>query len=417
MTQASSFAPGLAAPRGDDPSPIGLLFPLRAGEFWERYPALPCFEAAPAARLPCVGEASFDSAEGVIRQSPCPPLHTAFLSRAGASEQRPCDAAEAVELFRRGHTISLERGGASFAPMLQLGRSLAAELGAFRSPVPSISVSPKGAGTPVHFDGLEVLVVQLAGRKRWHISRNTAVASPDFPFFPSAQGPGARGGIVPDYLTELPSPTQCDQPATVVLEPGAALFLPRGFWHETQALDDSVSVTFKLPLPTRYAVALEALAQHLRRDPHWRAPFTGAERGEALGRRDQDNLHQLLARLGGELCEVEVRPRAGARLRRNRHVALSLSRLAPDEPMLRVVCGADAPEVGLELPEQVLPVLEWLERRGEVTELELLRAFPEARVAGLRRLVEWLIERGALQTSGELQMGQAVLRLGNETFS
>lgn len=416
MTHARASAGGLALASGDDSSPIGVLFPVHAAEFWKGYPGLPCFEAAPTGRLPFCRETSFDSAEDVIRQSPCPPLHTAFICQGGASEQRRCDASEAVDLFRRGHTISLESGGASSARMLQLGRSLAAELGAFRSPVPSISVSPRGAGTPVHFDGLEVLVVQLAGRKRWHISRNTAVSSPDFPFFPSADGPGARGGVVPDYLTQLPSPALCAEPATYVLEPGAALFLPRGFWHETEALDDSVSVTFKLPLPTRYAVALEAVAQHLRRDPHWRAPFAGAG-GEALGPPNPDDVQQLLARLGTELCEVRSRPRTGAVLRRNRHVALSVSRLAPDEPVFRLVCGADPSEAGLELPDQVLPVLDWLERRVELTELELLRAFPEARVKGLRQLVQWLLDRGALQSSSELQMGQAVLRVSNETFS
>lgn len=150
-------------------------------------------------------------------------------------------------------------------------------------------VSPRGSGVPKHFDNREVFVVQISGTKRWELAPNTALPCP---LAPHVVG-GSVHALNKHAASALAEPELRD--ATVhVLEPGAALFVPRGMWHRTQALDDSLSLSFGLRTPSRVEVLLEALGVELGRDPVWRAPAYDPAR---LPRATLDAIRAAVARL------------------------------------------------------------------------------------------------------------------------
>jgi Cupin-like domain len=95
-----------------------------------------------------------------------------------------------------------------------------------------------GTLTPLHHDTLMLLHTQVLGRKRWRLASplqthrlyNTRsvfspadLAAPDLSRFPR--------------LAEV-------QVFDVVVEPGETLFVPLGWWHQVEALDTSVSISF-----------------------------------------------------------------------------------------------------------------------------------------------------------------------------
>jgi Cupin-like domain len=99
-------------------------------------------------------------------------------------------------------------------------------------------LGPAGTVTPLHHDVMNILLVQVTGRKR------VTLVDP------------LRGGYVyndhgvysmvdaanPDY-SRFPLYAYAD-PITVVLEPGDALFIPVGWWHHVESLDLSASLSF-----------------------------------------------------------------------------------------------------------------------------------------------------------------------------
>jgi Cupin-like domain len=104
---------------------------------------------------------------------------------------------------------------------------------------------PAGTVTPLHHDALNVLLVQVSGRKRVrlisplysHRLYNTiGVYSDVDPAHPDTAGAHPRFAGVPQL--------------EVVLQPGEALFIPVGWWHHVESLDVAISVSqtnFRFP--------------------------------------------------------------------------------------------------------------------------------------------------------------------------
>jgi ribosomal protein L16 Arg81 hydroxylase len=58
----------------------------------------------------------------------------------------------------------------------------------------------------------------------------------------------------------------------IELRPGSVLFLPRGYWHQTEVLEDSLALNLALLTPTWHSVFLGQLRNLLLNEAHWRAP-------------------------------------------------------------------------------------------------------------------------------------------------
>lgn len=219
----------------------------------------------------------------------------------GAAQQVVVDAVQARREYESGATLSIEAGEIVHPPLAECNRRLHDEIGLTVRTEPALSLSPAGARVPLHCDGVELLVVQLSGAKLWSMAPTARPRCVDFTHFPSEAGPGVRGGRGPremdrDIVDEPPAERR-----QFLLEPGGVLFLPRGFWHETESRGESVNAVFRLKTPTAAALVAQAIERQLRTVPVWRTPIQcagGSAILKALGAR---TLAPLLARLRGDL--------------------------------------------------------------------------------------------------------------------
>jgi len=127
------------------------------------------------------------------------------------------------------------------AALQGVGNNVAAEL---RVPAPNIKVAvfcnQPGAVTPMHFDPVDTLTVQIKGSKRWWIAPN---ATPTDPTVSCAQGDEGTQAELWQYAHE-PFPTEMPADAEEhFLRPGAVLNVPRGWWHHTESDEESISCT------------------------------------------------------------------------------------------------------------------------------------------------------------------------------
>src|SRR5581483_11277393 len=97
---------------------------------------------------------------------------------------------------------------------------------------------PGGTVTPLHHDVLNVMLVQVYGRKLVRLIspleshclyHDVGVYSKVDPTRPDAE--------------RFPRFSRV-RPFNILLEPGQALFMPAGWWHHVTALDTSISLSF-----------------------------------------------------------------------------------------------------------------------------------------------------------------------------
>jgi hypothetical protein len=105
----------------------------------------------------------------------------------------------------------------------------------------SLWVGPKGTYTALHHDTCHALFVQLVGRKRFELASPLVV--------------DVLVETDPFYHRQRDLRNACDEEQIVVanLEPGDALFLPVGWWHQATALEASIGMSFNgLHAPNDY---------------------------------------------------------------------------------------------------------------------------------------------------------------------
>ncbi|PRP94810.1 JmjC domain-containing protein [Enhygromyxa salina] len=284
----------------------------------------------------------------------------------------------ALSLYQAGMQLYLEKV-VGFPRLTTTLRRLADELGIARTRVACnlFAVREGSPHTPpLHWDNSEGLVVQLAGRKRWQYAPNTCVPNPPFNHFGGAS-PSLEQVLLFDHARE---PEALD---SVVLEPGSVLFLPRGYWHTTTPLSDSVHLDIMLEAPT-WGGLLRAIVERVSLEqPQLRAPIeTGsltsatllaelaAHRrsleAELAGLRPIDLLLGGLGRDAGLLADVaafELRP--GVRFEwRDDGDGVTLVVYEQDAVLLSIRASSSAPR----------EVLAWIGARASAFDLAQLRA-------------------------------------------
>ena len=174
-----------------------------------------------------------------------------------------------------------------------LSSDLALDPGVLR---PSVFLSRRGAGARLHFDNTESFVVQVSGRKVWTLAPNQHVPNPPANHIAGNDVSEELAPLVPavGLPTELPPSAR-----RVELVPGSVLYLPRGWWHTTQTLEDSVHLDLLMALPTWADVLLAPIAEALSLLPHWRAPATTTTLAAEMARRLAEDVAELVARPSG----------------------------------------------------------------------------------------------------------------------
>jgi ribosomal protein L16 Arg81 hydroxylase len=164
-----------------------------------------------------------------------------------------------VGLVADGATLVLQGLHRVWPPLVDFAVGLRADVG---HPVQvNAYLTPAGnRGLATHYDTHDVFVMQVAGHKRWQV----------------------HPPVLPHPLPRQPWGSHADEvaatatgPATVdsVLNPGDALYLPRGWLHRAEAVGDvSLHLTVGIKTITRYAL-VELLLELAADESALRAPL------------------------------------------------------------------------------------------------------------------------------------------------
>jgi hypothetical protein len=166
---------------------------------------------------------------------------------AGAAIGDQVDEAAVARLFADGTTIVLQALHRIWPPVIEFATELRAELG-HPVQVNAYVTPPSSQGFSAHYDIHDVFVLQVAGEKRW------IVHEPAFEAPLRTQPWTQRRADVERTVAEQ------EPVLDVVLRPGDALYLPRGFIHAAEALGETCAhLTVGIHVITRHAL-VEALA-------------------------------------------------------------------------------------------------------------------------------------------------------------
>ena len=145
------------------------------------------------------------------------------------------------QFFMSGSTIRVKGIEKYSDPLRELCRNVELELG-FTARANLYCTPSHSRGFPLHFDTHEVLVLQLFGKKRWQvfepITRLPLEYVPPLSFEDDVdevkRSRGGRKAGQDDIGASELKPLALD----ATLEPGDCLYLPRGFVHKAEALDE-----------------------------------------------------------------------------------------------------------------------------------------------------------------------------------
>jgi hypothetical protein len=174
---------------------------------------------------------------------------SSFTSPAGAGASIP-DQLDDTELWRKfadGATLVLQALHRTWEPISDFSTRLSTELG---HPVQANAyiTPPQNRGFDDHYDVHDVFVLQIEGTKRWIIHEPVHVDP-------------LRNQPWTDRRSAVAEAAKDKAYIDTVLEPGDALYLPRGWLHAAEAQGKvSIHITLGIHNWTRYALA-EHLAQ------------------------------------------------------------------------------------------------------------------------------------------------------------
>lgn len=130
-----------------------------------------------------------------------------------------------------------------------------------------VYATPDGKGTRAHFDQNINFVVQLYGIKKWWISPNSHIENPTERFtIGQPLDPELASYVQNDMPTVMPTEDQQE----IVLKPGSVLFVPRGYWHRTEASGEALALNFTFSQPTYVDLFTAALRSRLNLSSDWR---------------------------------------------------------------------------------------------------------------------------------------------------
>jgi hypothetical protein len=206
------------------------------------------------------------------------------------------------QLYSEGATLVLQGLHRLWPALIDFAVALRGDLG---TPVQvnAYLTPPESQGFAPHYDTHAVFVLQVAGRKHWRVHR---------PVVTDPIERQAWGGRADEVAASAAAQPVID----AVLEPGDALYLPRGWVHAADArAEQSLHLTVGLRAPTRFTL-VEALLALAADEPSLRA---GLPMGTDPADRDVIEpafadtvkaMHAWLDRLSPEAVAEQLRPDA-----------------------------------------------------------------------------------------------------------
>jgi quercetin dioxygenase-like cupin family protein len=130
-------------------------------------------------------------------------------------------------------------------------------------------ISPAGNGAPCHFDAEDVISIQIIGHKRFYTAPVKQIKFPYGVQYNPHTVPADE--LYPQMINGLPdySGQEFEQ---YDMKPGSVLCIPRGFWHHTEADEDSLAISIIFSPPTQVDELIDQLKSTLLQNPDWRRP-------------------------------------------------------------------------------------------------------------------------------------------------
>jgi ribosomal protein L16 Arg81 hydroxylase len=212
--------------------------------------------------------------------------HSGSATKPPPRAKRVASPAEFRALIRKFHeleyTVRIPEVTALSPELKRLCRALEV---LFENPAsPGIFWSAAGANAPVHHDEVDLICIQLTGRKRWFISTDP----PTLPNMWKVAGEGAP---------------PLEQHHVIDVVPGDVIYMPRGTAHTVQSTTESIHISIGfLPVTVREAMNavvdyFSELERSIRSGITDRADDLSHGRGtEQVTRRVCQGLKNLLAR-------------------------------------------------------------------------------------------------------------------------
>ncbi|MEO7261485.1 MAG: cupin domain-containing protein [Jatrophihabitantaceae bacterium] len=165
---------------------------------------------------------------------------------AGVSDQVADD--KVLGLVADGATLVLQALHRNWPPLMRFGSRLSAELG-HPVQINCYVTPPQSQGFAAHYDTHDVFVLQVAGRKRW-VAHRPVLTDP----LPGQDWEQHRAAVA----ARSAEPPLLD----LALQPGDALYLPRGFLHSATAQGEtSIHLTVGVHPVTRHSLLKHLLAE------------------------------------------------------------------------------------------------------------------------------------------------------------
>ncbi len=174
---------------------------------------------------------------------------------AGITDQAADD--KVLAAIADGSTLVLQGLHRTWPPLVDFGSRLADELG-HPVQINAYITPPQNQGFAPHHDVHDVFVLQVSGRKRWIVHRPVVEDPLDHQSF---------NGFKDEIAERIGEEALID----TALEPGDALYLPRGTIHSAQALGEtSIHLTVGVHPLTRYQL-VRSLLDAVQDEPALRA--------------------------------------------------------------------------------------------------------------------------------------------------
>lgn len=177
---------------------------------------------------------------------------------------------EALRWYEAGYTCYLRSVEAVVPELQALVADLAETIGVPVGAVTCEAFCSRGSsGVAMHSDFDINFAVLLSGRKRWRLAPNTHIRNQTSVCLSGDQA--QRDPRQLELADRLPFPEAMPEDCLVAdMLPGSLLFMPRGWWHETEAAGDCLQVNLAVKGPDRLSVLTDGLRGILVSYPQWR---------------------------------------------------------------------------------------------------------------------------------------------------
>lgn len=273
------------------------------------------------------------------------------------------------------------------------------------------SAEGKGGGLLPHWDAKEGILIQVQGRKRIRLAPNLDAVDPT-----TSHTPGTR--ISEELAVQVEGGVPLGPPArklrVVELRPGSAIYLPRGYWHTTEPLDESLAVAIDFTFPTIAELLLPQLNLALLASAPFRQTVKAAWGSSASFDSRAAELAKLLPSAARILEALDARELLASvddetRLRFRsagaqfvcQNIQHSVVRNADDTFDVKIQWFGGLSHTTLNLKAEYLPACEWIfGQKGRFSLRDISTAFPRVKQERLRKLLYFLVQAEALQLAG-----------------